>query len=208
MQKQNIRTMVQLSFLVAIELIMAFTPLGSLPIGPLVATLAHIPVVIAAVVMGTGAGAFMGFVFGLLSFLVWTFMPPTPITAFCFTPAYAPGNFWSVAICFVPRILLGVIAGLLSKALLKVDKTKGFIAYTVSSVVATIAHTLMVLGGIYVFFGEAYAEAIGVGHELLMGLIGTTIATNGILEAVLAGVITCAIAKAVSSYGMKAKKAN
>ena len=82
------------------------------------------------------------------------------------------------------------------------------VAYTVSSVVATIAHTLMVLGGIYVFFGEAYAEAIGVGHELLMGLIGTTIATNGILEAVLAGVITCAIAKAVSSYGMKAKKAN
>ena len=200
MQKQNIRTMVQLSFLVAIELIMAFTPLGSLPIGPLVATLAHIPVVIAAVVMGTGAGAFMGFVFGLLSFLVWTFMPPTPITAFCFTPAYAPGNFWSVVICFVPRILLGVIAGLLSKALLKVD--------TVSSVAATIAHTLMVLGGIYVFFGEAYAEAIGVGHELLMGLIGTTIATNGILEAVLAGVITCAIAKAVSAYGMKAKRAN
>ena len=207
MQKQNIRTMVQLSFLVAIELIMAFTPLGSLPIGPLVATLAHIPVVIAAVVMGTGAGAFMGFVFGLLSFLVWTFMPPTPITAFCFTPAYAPGNFWSVVICFV-RILLGVIVGLLSKALLKVDKTKGFIAYTVSSVAATIAHTLMVLGGIYVFFGEAYAEAIGVGHELLMGLIGTTIATNGILEAVLAGVITCAIAKAVSAYGMKAKRAN
>ncbi len=197
--RTNTKKLVLLALLIAIEVIVAVTPLGSIPIGPIVATVAHIPVIIAAVTMGTGAGAFMGFVFGLLSFLVWTFMPPTPITAFAFTPAYAPGNFWSLVICFVPRILLGVVTALLCQLIGKWDKT-GYVALPVSAVVGTLVHTFLVLGGIYVFFGEAYAAAVGASYDMLMGLILTTVATNGITEAILAGVLAVAIGKAVMAY--------
>ena len=80
------------SILLAIEAIFCFTPLGSLPaIGPIVATLAAVPVVITAIMLGTAAGSAMGAFAGLFSFLVWTFTPPNPMFAFVFTPFFSFG---------------------------------------------------------------------------------------------------------------------
>ena len=67
--RDRIKRLTELGVLIALEIIIAFTPLGTIQIGPVAATLGHIPVIIAAVVLGTAEGAFMGFVFGLLSFL-------------------------------------------------------------------------------------------------------------------------------------------
>ncbi|PWL70722.1 MAG: ECF transporter S component [Clostridiales bacterium] len=199
MKKTNTRLLAQLGILIAIEIVFALTPLGSLPIGPLVATLAHIPVIVAAIVLGTGAGTFMGFVFGLLSFLVWTFMPPSPL-AFVFTPFYSMGEFsgnaWSLVICFVPRILLGLVAALLYKGISYIDK-RGYFACAISAIVSTILHSVLVLGGIYIFFGPQYAAANGMGFDLLFGAMATVIGTNGLLEAVLAAVVAIAIAKVI-----------
>lgn len=196
--KMDVRKMTQLAILIALEAIIAFVPaLGSIPIGPLVATIAHIPVIIAGVTMGVSAGAFMGFVFGLLSFIVNSFTTPT-VTSFVFTPIVSVGdiggNGWSIVICFVPRILLGVVAALLYKWLSKYDKTDTW-SYIVSSVLATITHTVLVLFGIYVFFGDSYAQAIGAARSALLGMIMYVIGTNGLLEAVLAGVVVVAVAK-------------
>ena len=194
MENTKTRRLVQLSLLLAIEAIFCFTPLGSLPIGPMVATLAHVPVILAAILLGTGTGAIVGFSAGLFSFIVWTFMPPNPLLAFVFTPAYKPGNVLSLVICFVPRILIGVFAGLCYKGLSRIDK-KGYFACIAAAVAGTLANTLFVLFGIYTFFGEQYAQAIGVAGSALLGLIGTTIATNGILEVVIAVIVALGIAK-------------
>ena len=105
----------QFSILLAIEAIVCFTPLGSLPaLGPIVATLSHIPVIITAVLLGTKAGAGMGFFFGLFSFIVWTFMPPVPPIAFVY-PVLPLGQFRGIlesGDLFVPRILICVVTGL------------------------------------------------------------------------------------------------
>jgi uncharacterized membrane protein len=86
-KKSKVLFLTQFSVLLAIEAVVCFTPLGSLPaIGPIVATLSHIPVIVTAILLGTAAGAGMGFFFGLFSFLVWTFAPPSPVVAFVFTP--------------------------------------------------------------------------------------------------------------------------
>ena len=196
-KKMDTRKLTQLSILVALEAIMAFVPiLGSIPLGPIVATTAHIPVIIAAVTLGVGSGAFMGFVFGLFSFIVHSFVTPT-ITSFVFTPIVSVGNvggsFWSLVICFVPRILLGISAALLYQFFSKIDKKDRW-SYIVSSVLATILHTVLVLGGIFIFFKDSYSEAIGQAADLLLGLIGATILTNGIPEAILAAIVTVAVA--------------
>ena len=60
--------MVQLAVLIAIMLILAFTPLGYLRIGPLAISLMTIPVVIGAMILGPAGGAVLGLVFGLTSF--------------------------------------------------------------------------------------------------------------------------------------------
>lgn len=204
MKKERMSTvkMAQLGLLIAIELLLAFTPLGSILIGPVVATIAHIPVIIAAVLLGTGSGAFMGFVFGFLSFIVFTFMPPAP-TAFVFTPFYSVGDFhgnlWSLVICFVPRILVGVVAGVTFKAISKFDSSK-YIAYISAALLGSLVNTVLVLGGIYIFFGHQYSQVINQSYDMLLGLIMTVIFTNGIPEAILAAVLTVVIAKPISKY--------
>ena len=196
--KRNILSLVQFSVLVAIEAIVAFTPLGSLPIGPLVATLAHVPVIIAAISLGTGFGSALGFVAGLFSFLVWTFMPPSPVLAFVFTPFYSfgefQGNFWSLVICFVPRILIGTFAGLVYRGMSRICKADA-VNMGLAAVAGTLANTLLVLD---------YAAANGIAYPLLLGAIGTVIATNGVLEivvAVVAAIAVCTALKKVIKHG-------
>ena len=191
----------QFSILLAIEAIVSFTPLGSLPaLGPIVATLSHVPVIITAVLLGTGAGAAMGFFFGLFSFIVWTFTPPSPVVAFVFTPFYSfgdvGGNFWSLVICFAPRILIGLVTGVcfqLFTRLFSRWEKKDALVYGLSGLLGSLTNTILVLGGIYLFFGNDYAGAIGISFSLLLGIIGTTILTSGIPEAVIG---------AVAAYGI------
>ena len=101
MKRNALIKMVQFSILLALEVIMCFTPLGSIPIGPMVATLAMIPVILTGILLGVGAGAAMGFFAGLFSFIVWTFISPGP-TAFVFTPFVSigdiHGNGWSLVL--------------------------------------------------------------------------------------------------------------
>ena len=92
MKKENslasIGNLTQLAMLSAILFTMGFTPLGSLPLGgPIVATLAQIPVVIGAVLLGVKAGMLLGGVFGLVSLLVFSIYGYPG--AFLFSPLYS-----------------------------------------------------------------------------------------------------------------------
>lgn len=53
----------------AILILLAVTPLGFIPIGPINATTMHIPVIIASIVLGPRLGAFLGGTFGLISMI-------------------------------------------------------------------------------------------------------------------------------------------
>ena len=200
----------QFALLLALEAIVCFTPLGSLPaVGPVVATLGMIPVIITAIVMGTGAGTAMGAFAGLFSFLVWTFMPPNPLMAFVFTPAYSlgasRGNFWSLVICFVPRILVGTVAGLCFRLFTRLNWKKP-LAYGVSGVLGSLVNTFLVLGGIYFFFGSSYASALGQNFGALPALIGLMILTNGIPEAILGGIAAYAIGYPIRRHVMRSSR--
>lgn len=212
--RKNTLFLAQFSMLLAIEAIVCFTPLGSLPaIGPVVATLSHIPVIIAAILLGTGAGTAMGFFFGLFSFLVWTFTPPSPVIAFVFTPFYSfgemSGSLWSLVICFVPRILIGTAAGVLfklfTKAFSRFDKVK-VLTYSLTGFLSSLVNTLLVLGGIYVIFGQAYAQAVGLSYSLLLGVVGLSIVTSGIPEAVIAAFLAYAVCYPLHKYLLSKQK--
>ena len=63
------REMVASAMLMAILLIMSFTPLGYLNVGPLAISFNMIPVAIGAITLGPLGGLILGAVFGLTSFL-------------------------------------------------------------------------------------------------------------------------------------------
>lgn len=207
---EKIITLTELAMLLAIEIIVCFTPLGTLPaLGPLSATLSHVPVIITAALLGWKAGAFMGLVFGACSFIYWTFTAPG-IFSFIYTPFYTAGefsgNFGSLLICFVPRILIGVFTGLIIKALGEKMKHK-FAAYTIAGAVGSLTNTILVLGGIYIFFGEQYLSLVGnETGKALIAILGLTVLTNGLPEAVIGALACSAIGLPVKNAVAKLKK--
>lgn len=187
----------QFGILLAIEALFCFTPLGSLPaLGPIVATLAMIPVIVTSLLLGTKAGALMGAFTGLFSFIVWTFLPPIPISAFVFTPFYSlgefQGNFGSLLICFVPRVLVGIVAGVSYKSFSKAFPNKKMICFSVSGALGSLMNTFGVVGGIWLFFGNQYSSLVG---NTMIYIIGLTIVTSGIPEAVISAVIAAVVCK-------------
>ena len=188
--------MVQFALLVAIEAIFSFTPLGSLPaIGPIVATLFMIPVIITSILLGTKAGTLMGLFAGIFSFIVWTFTPPSPV-AFIFTPFYTlgeiQGNFGSLLICFVPRILVGTVSGLVYTSFSKIFPKKDVLNMVVASLLGSFTNTVGVMGGIWLFFGQQYSSMVG---QSMLAIVGLTVLTSGIPEAIVAAVASSAVCK-------------
>jgi uncharacterized membrane protein len=114
MKNEKTYELVLMALFTAIIVIMAFTPLGYIPLVVINATIIHIPVILGALFLGPKKGAFLGFVFGFTSFINNTFKAVTP-SAFVFSPVLAAnvvgvsGIFKSLYICFVPRILVGVV---------------------------------------------------------------------------------------------------
>jgi uncharacterized membrane protein len=210
MKKTNTLFIVQFGILLAIEAIICFTPLGSLPaLGPIVMTLMMIPVIITALLLGAKAGTLMGFFAGLFSCTVWSFMTPVlsaPI-AFVFTPIYSygelSGNFGSVLICFIPRILSGTVAGLAFNALSVAKPKNNILNLSLASAFGSLVNTFGVVGGIWLFFGKPYSMIAGEAMYILAGL---TILTSGIPEAVLSAVVCPAICRPLQIITGKDKK--
>lgn len=204
--KNQTQKMVLTAAFAAIIIVMANVPfLGYIPLGFMKATTLHIPVIIGAVLMGPASGAFLGFIFGLTSFLQATFQPS--VTSFCFSPFYSVGdfhgNFYSLIVCFVPRILIGVVAYFVFAALMKVlkgkRKVKETIALPIAGVLGSMTNTILVMGGIYVFFGEQYMAATSkVGA--LFGVIMAVVVGNGIPEAIVCAVLVTLIGKALLHF--------
>jgi uncharacterized membrane protein len=199
-QKKRIQQLTLAAFFVAIEVIMAITPIGYIPVGALSITTMHLPVILAGVLIGPGFGAGIGFVFGMTSFLRATFQPG--ITSFVFTPfvqiGNMHGNFFSLLIAFGPRILLGWSSGMMYRIIVKKTKNQTLSAI-LSATINTMIHTLLVLGGIWIFFAQPYADALSITTAALATAFIATITTNGILETIVAGVITPVLTKALSS---------
>ncbi|MDP4153304.1 MAG: ECF transporter S component [Bacillota bacterium] len=196
---KNTKRLTQLSLIIAIELIVGLVPyLGYIPVNPaLNITIMHIPVIIAAVVLGPKAGGEVGFVFGLTSLINATFLRPNPIESPIFSPFFKGGAFnggWgSVVICFVPRILVGVVAGYVFILLFK-GKANRKLSLLVSGVLGSLTNTILVLGGIYIFFREPYAKANGMTVSAMLKIFMSVIGINGMLEAAVAAVLTLIIA--------------
>lgn len=196
-KKIAIKEMVLTALFSAIIIIMAFTPLGYIPLGIINATIIQIPVIIGALFCGPKQGAFLGFLFGFTSFLKNTITPAT-LSAFVFSPVLAANMFgakgvlFSTFICFVPRILVGIIPYFIYKGMKRCSKWKT-LNFAVAGVVGAFTNTCLVMGSIYVLYKDAYAAAQGIDPSTVLGVIAGIIGFNGVIEAVLSGVLVSAL---------------
>lgn len=189
MKNKKTTNMVIFSMLLAIEVVMSFTPLGFLRIGLLSVTMLHIPVIICAMALGKKYGAALGFVMGFCSFYNATFSPT--ITSFCFTPFFSmggvEGNWTSLLIAFIPRIALGYGAGAIYERL---KSKNGRTSAALSGLSGALINTIGVLGGIWLFFKEPYEAVLG---NTIVALLMTTVGVNSIAEAVVGVIAAMAV---------------
>lgn len=195
---KNIRMLTHICFLVAIQLILSFTPLGYIPLGFIRITTVHIPVIIGAIMYGYKAGAFLGFTFGLTSFVNNTIN--LTITSFVFTPFYnlpgkTHGSIASLIVCFLPRIMVGISSCFIFNLIKKISKNN-MISLSIAGIIGSITNTVLVMCGIYMFFGNDYSIAIGQSFDSLFSyIIITIIGFNGVIEAIVAGILVYIIGK-------------
>ncbi len=192
--------LVQLALFGAIIILLAFTPIGYVPLGFTKATTIHIPVIIASIILGPKCGAILGFIFGLTSLINNTINPS--LTSFVFTPFYslgnAEGNLLSLVICFVPRILVGVVPYFVYKFFTKfLSGTSA--ACIVAGICGSLTNTILVMNMIYLFFGKAYSLAKGNTEQMLYSAIIAVIFINGVPEAIVAAIITTFVVKTIKS---------
>lgn len=190
---KNTTYMVQLALMIALVAVVSFIPvLGYIPLVVIKATTVHIPVIIGAILLGPKAGAALGLTMGITSIIKNTIEPS--LTSFAFSP-FIPvpgsdsGDLRALLVALVPRMLIGVVAGLVYRLVSLFDK-KGFAACGVAALLGSLTNTGLVMGGIYLIFGHQYAEAINVGFEVLGTYIMGVVATNGLAEAAVAVVLS------------------
>ena len=82
MRNSKTNELVLTGLFTAIIIIMAFTPLGYIPLVVINATIIHIPVILGSLFCGPKKGAFLGFVFGFTSCLKATIVGGT-LSSFC-----------------------------------------------------------------------------------------------------------------------------
>ena len=190
--------LVQMGILTAMLIVFAFTPIGYLRVGAIEITFMTIPVAVGAIILGPAAGAVLGGVFGVTSFIQ------------CFTGSVF-GSFlvglnpWLTLItCFVPRVLCGWLTGIIFKALQKIDKTK-IISYAGASLSTALLNTLFFMGSIVLFFWHngAFTETMGqwgLPTDSVWAFLVAFVGVNGLVEAAVSFVVGAAIAKVLARF--------
>ena len=163
------------------------TVASGIRIGPVPISLTLVPIVVGAILFGPGAGAGLGFVFGLVcliagvtgadkfTYLLWTASP-----------------FWLIVVCVGKAVLCGLCAGLAAKALEK----KQTLSCIAAALVAPVVNTGVFAVGMLTVFRPILAQYAG-GTDVVPYLFVAFIGVNFLVEFAVNAVLSAAIARIV-----------
>lgn len=201
MNKSNSKTifttkyMVQLALMIAIILVMSFTPLGYLKTPGLSITLLTIPVAIGAILLGPVGGAICGLAFGLTSFYQ-CFSSAMGIVLLGINPV---GTFITSV---VTRFLEGLLTGLIFKGLHSIKGVQKF-SYYIASFACPLLNTILFMSSLVIFFYnsdyiQAFVTALGVANPFTFVI--AFVGTQGVIEAVICFIVASILSRTL--YGV------
>lgn len=151
-------------------------------------TIVHIPVLIGAIFGGKRVAIMLGLIFGIGSISAAAiYGGPTAIF------------FLNPFVSILPRILFGYFAYLIYKGLSSKFKNPG-LTISLTAILATITHTVMVLSMLYLFFLRPDAWLDVLGDETLKSLFLILLSWNMLIEVSLAAAIVTPIAMRVKEF--------
>ncbi len=204
MKKSNILSMTQIAIFIAIELVLNFTPLGYMNVPGLSITFLMVPVALAAILLGTKAGAILGLTFGLTSFAQCfgasvfgaTLLALDPISTFI--------------VCVVPRVLAGLLPGMLFALISKGKEAKQikYHWYIITAFVASALNSVLFMTALIIgFWDTPYISELATGMNATNPLVFAVlfVGINGLIEAIVCCFIGGSIAKALHPVVNKSK---
>ncbi len=190
----EISYMVELAALIAIVLIMAFTPLGYIPTPMIKISLISIPVAIGAILLGPSAGLVLGTVFGLTSVIQSIggdglgplMMQIAPLS--------------NILVRLPTRMLMGWLTGIIYK-LLKDSKVHA-LSIPISCISAPVLNTILYMSALCLFFFrkpevQDWASAAGLPIDNVFAFVTAMVGFNAVFEATASLIIGSAITKAL-----------
>lgn len=178
----------ELSVLLAIVLLMAFTPIGYIKTAGLEITLITVPVILGATLLDEKAGAFLGLAFGITSYI----QAATGLSAFG-VMLFGMKPFATFLVCVPTRCLMGWLCGLLFKAF----KKKNALAFGVSGLSGALLNTLFFMTTLLAFFWKTdliQGLATQLGSTNVFAFTVAFVGINGLVEAIACTVLAVAIA--------------
>jgi uncharacterized membrane protein len=193
MKTTNFRTsaMVQLALFTAIIILLAFTPLGYIKTLGVEITLIVIPVTVGAIILGPKAGAILGAIFGITSFLQCFGLSAFGTMLFGISPI---GTF---VICMVPRMLMGWLTGLIFINLRKVNRD---LSFAVSNLIGPLLNTVFfILVLLLLFYNTEYIQGIAktLGAKNIFTFVVLFVGLNGLIEMGVSFIIGTAVSKTI-----------
>lgn len=194
------RRMVLLAMLSAILLMMSFTPLGYLNIGPLAISLNMIPVAIGAVALGPGGGAFLGAVFGITSCLQCVGIGGTSAMGMIL---FEISPFLTILQRFATRVLAGWLSGVVYRELRKLHFRY---ASSVAGFSAALFNTVLFMAALVLLFGQTqYLQELIAGRNVLVFII-SFVGINAVVELFSTTIVAGAVCKALEHLKMTGGK--
>ena len=190
--KMSVQYLARLAMLLAIVIIFTVFNIANIPVGPIVATVYQVPVIIGACLLDVKAGAILGGAWGLLNFWLAITGQSTDVVALTAISEHPFGYF---CVSFLPRIAVGIVAGLLAKALSGKDRT---VSYLITGALGSLTNTVGYLGLLYVLFRDLLARVYAIDMGAVVKMVLSVATTNGLVEAVVSAILTLAVCKAVN----------
>ena len=190
-KKFNTKAIVGLGLLTAIVIVLQAMAI-SIRFGVFAITLTLVPIIVGAALYGWKAGAWLGFVFGVV--VLFT-------DAGAFLAVNVPGTI-------VTCILKGTLAGLCAGAVYRLISKKNKIAAVITAgVVSPVVNTgVFMLGCVLFFMGTIQEWAAGAGFESVgTYMITAFVGLNFVVELAINLVLSSAIV-AIIEYGVKSVK--
>lgn len=164
----------------ALIIVLVITNLGIIPIGAVASiTVLQVPVILICMLAGLPEGLFVGAVFGIASLIRAAMCPSGALDPLFVYP-------WN---SILPRMLLAVVAWGFWKLLNLIPHMPKIVSAGIAAFLATVAHTLMVIGCLYLFNGKDVQTAMQMGYWALIAALSF----NAILEAVASTLVCVAV---------------
>lgn len=190
---KNTKTLVIYALLTAIIVIMSFTPLGYFRTGTIEITLLTIPVIIGAIILGPVAGAFMGGIFGITSFIQCFGLSPFGTMLLGINPVF------TFIVCFFPRVLMGWLCGVIFKTLK--GKSADFVSFSVASLSGALLNTVLFMTALMLSFGRTeFIQSLNPEGLSVVSFVIAFVGINGLIEAVTCFIVGTAISRSVYKY--------